>query len=258
MAPPAATPAGGARGPSGTERAKRAVRGSWSQPRAPGGLGTRPRGAQQLGAPPTGKEGAGGLGVCSAAGGQPVQRPAASTSSSPCRRRRSRWAAPRSGCGSLAPGLAPQDPRVDRPCRGRRQRGGRERGWAGGTRPAVAGNVWRTRAGGARFSHGAFRHGRAAPSSRTPERAVAAGAGEGGRDGRREQATRASEEEGGGDLGAGPSARRAGCRCSRRKKEKSGEGKKKEKERGFEPRALRRRAREGGGGAEVALKLADP
>ena len=193
---------------------------------------------------------AGGLGVCSAAGGPPVQRPAASTSSSPCRRRRSRWAAPRSGRGSLAPGLAPQDPRVDRPCRGRRQRGGRERGWAGGTRPAVAGNVWRTRAGGARFSHGAFRHGRAAPSSRTPERAVAAGAGEGGRDGRREQATRASEEEGGGDLGAGPSARRAGCRCSRRKKEKRGEGKKKEKERGFEPRALRRRAREGGGGAD--------
>ena len=162
---------------------------------------------------------AGGLGVCSAAGGPPVQCPAASTSSSPCRRRRPRRAAPRSGRGSLAPGLAPQDPPVDRPCRGRRQRGGRERGWAGGTRPAVAGNVWRTRAGGARFSHGAFRHGRAAPSSRTPERAVAAGAGEGGRDGRREQATRAGEEGGGdggvGDLGVGPSARCAGCRWSR-------------------------------------------
>ena len=41
--------------------------------------------------------------------------------------------------------------------------------------------------------------------------------------------------------------------------EKRREGVKKgEKERGFEPRALRRRAREGGGGAEVALKLADP
>jgi len=44
------------------------------------------------------------------------------------------------------------------------------------------------------------------------------------------------------------------------KKVKRGEGKKREKESlvGFEPRALRRRAREGGGGAEVALKLADP
>jgi len=85
---------------------------------------------------------------------------------------------------------------------------GREGGWEGGTRPAVAGNVWRTRAGGARFSLRTFRHGRAAPSARTPESAVAAGAGVGGRDGRREQATWASEE-GGGDLGTGPSARRA-------------------------------------------------
>ena len=71
---------------------------------------------------------------------------------------------------------------------------GREGGWEGGTRPAVAGNVWRTRAGGARFSLRTFRHGRAAPSARTPESAVAAGAGVGGRDGRREQATWASEE----------------------------------------------------------------
>ena len=50
---------------------------------------------------------------------------------------------------------------------------------------------------------------------------MAAGAGEGGRGGRREQATRASEEEGGGvggagDLGAGPSARREGCRLGGR------------------------------------------
>jgi hypothetical protein len=118
-----------------------------------------------------------GLGVCSAAGGPPVQRPAASTSSSPCRpsvrRRRPRRAAPRSGRGSLAAGLPPQDPPADRPCRGLQA--------SSSSSPSTrSARRWRLLELG-RFSLRAVRHGRAAaPTARMLPHAVAAGADERG------------------------------------------------------------------------------